>query len=323
MENKTLWSIIVTILGSVSFAEVISKPSKCPGLYCGRIDKGQGEYTDCGACPRGYQPDNESLCQKCDSAPAFYDWLYLGFMAMLSLILHWFFIDYTNNRKRSLVVLHISALVETGLAVLLTLLLSEPMGSLHMRSCPVTKLEDWYTMLYNPSPNYTTTLYCTQEIVYPLYTMVMIYYAFSLLMLMLIRPLVSVNFVESRGTKSMYAALYFLPILIVLQAVFGGLLYYAFPYIVIVLSLITSAVKMVYSPDQASFKSLIIDNLTNVRNLTVLAGHWLLHAYGIVSLTELTEPSFHGPLIALVPFPVIFYILTVRFTDPDNLDRVV
>ncbi|KAK3588859.1 hypothetical protein CHS0354_025836 [Potamilus streckersoni] len=301
---------------------MVSKPTKCPGLYCGRSYKGQGEYTDCGACLRGYQPNNESLCQKCDSEPAFYDWLYLGFMAMLSLILHWFFIDYTNNRKRSLVVLHISALVETGVAVLLTLLLSEPMGSLRVRSCPVTKLEDWYTMLYNPSPNYTTTLYCTQEIVYPLYTMVMIYYAFSLLMLMLMRPLISVKFVESRGTKSMYAALYFLPILIVLQAVFGGLLYYAFPYIVIVLSLITSAVKMVYSPDQRSFKSLIIDNLTNVRNLTVLAGHWLLHAYGIVSLTELSEPSFHGPLIALVPFPVIFYILTVRFTDPDNLDKV-
>ena len=52
----------------------------------------------------------------------------------------------------------------------------------------------------------------------------MVYYAFSLLLLMLLRPLISIQFVESKGTKSIYAALYFLPILIVLQAVFGGLI---------------------------------------------------------------------------------------------------
>ena len=52
----------------------------------------------------------------------------------------------------------------------------------------------------------------------------MVYYAFSLLLLMLLRPMISIHFVESKGTKSIYAALYFLPILIVLQAVFGGLI---------------------------------------------------------------------------------------------------
>uniref|UniRef100_A0A3Q2V9H0 Histone H2A n=1 Tax=Haplochromis burtoni TaxID=8153 RepID=A0A3Q2V9H0_HAPBU len=34
-------------------------------------------------------------------------------------------------------------------------------------------------MLYNPSPDYVNTLHCTQEAVYPLYTIVLIYYAFS------------------------------------------------------------------------------------------------------------------------------------------------
>lgn len=56
------------------------------------------------------------------------------------------------------------------------------------------------------------------------YTIVMIYYAFSLLFLMCARPLISMKFVECKGTKSIYAALYFLPILIVIQAVLGGLL---------------------------------------------------------------------------------------------------
>ena len=68
----------------------------------------------------------------------------------------------------SLVVLHICAVVECVISVIMTLLLSDPLGSLGIRSCPVEKLEDWYTMFYNPSPNYTTTLHCTQEIVFPL-----------------------------------------------------------------------------------------------------------------------------------------------------------
>ena len=56
------------------------------------------------------------------------------------------------------------------------------------------------------------------------YTICMIYYAFSLLFMMLFRPLLSYNCVETKGSKSIYAALYFHPILIVLQALCGGLL---------------------------------------------------------------------------------------------------
>ena len=67
-----------------------------------------------------------------------------------------------------MIVLHLSALVESAVSALLTLVLSDPMGSLQIRSCRVQQLSDWYTMLYNPSPNYTDTLHCTQEVVYPL-----------------------------------------------------------------------------------------------------------------------------------------------------------
>lgn len=258
---------------------------------------------------------------ECFGSPSLYDWLYLGFMAQLSLLLHWFFIDYhANSRKSSLVVLHICAVVESVISVIMTLLLSDPLGSLGIRSCPVEKLEDWYTMFYNPSPNYTTTLHCTQEIVFPLYTIIMVYYAFSLLLLMLLRPIISIYFVESKGTMSIYAALYFLPLLIVLQAVFGGLIYYTFPYIMIVLSLVSSAVHMSSTLSQ-EFKDLLKENFCNTRNLTIVIGHWILHAYGIISLTELKDPSFHAPLIALVFFPVLFYITTAKFTDPDNLDK--
>lgn len=290
---------------------------RCPGLYCGRLP----DSDTCGACPRGYRPDNFSTCVKCDDRLTFYDALYLGFMALLSLVLHWVFIDYQTRAKRSVILLHFSALVESGLAALVTLVLSEPVGSLEVRSCEVQHLSDWYTMFYNPSPNYTHVLHCTQEIVYPLYTMVMMYYAFSLVFLLLLRPAVIRKFVENRGSKSVYAALYFLPILVITQAIFGGLLYYSFPYIILVVSVVSSAVHFA-SMGESSMKPLLKICMTSPRHLMILIGHWLLHAYGIIALTRMENPSFHAPLIALVPFPGIFYILTVAFTDPDNLETV-
>lgn len=63
---------------------------------------------------------------------------------------------------------HITALFECTAAAIVTLLLNDPVGQLSIRSCEVKMLSDWYTMLYNPSPDYITTLHCTQEAVFPL-----------------------------------------------------------------------------------------------------------------------------------------------------------
>ncbi len=114
----------------------------------------------------------------------------------------------------------------------------------------------------------------------------MIYYAFGLIAMMIVRPILSAKFFHGRGSKSIYAALYFFPILVVVQAVFAGLLCeysahkatvflcfleqtfcfwkkknisfilwawnsvfvsdYSFPYITLVLSIITSAAHFAY-----------------------------------------------------------------------------
>ena len=42
-------------------------------------------------------------------------------------------------------------------------------------------------------------------------------------------------------------------------------------------------------------------------------GHWALHAYGILAITELRQLSLHLSLLTLVPLPALFYILTARF----------
>ncbi|RZF37763.1 hypothetical protein LSTR_LSTR016201 [Laodelphax striatellus] len=85
-------------------------------------------------------------------------------------------------------------------------------------------LSDWYTLLHNPNPNFEETIHCTQEAVYPLYTMVLVFYAFSVCLMMLIRPWLAKYFVPKGGKVTIYAALYLYPILALLHSVFGGLI---------------------------------------------------------------------------------------------------
>nr|XP_023681261.1 JNK1/MAPK8-associated membrane protein isoform X4 [Paramormyrops kingsleyae] len=203
--------------------------STCPGLYCGKTLINGSFESECGVCPRGERTNLQKICEKCTESPELYDWLYLGFMAMLPLVLHWFFIEWYSGKKSSSALFqHVTALLECGVAAVVTLLVNDPVGQLSIRSCRVQMLSDWYTMLYNPSPDYVTTLHCTQEAVFPLYTIVLIYYAFCLVLMMLLRPLlvkkIACGLGKSDRFKSIYAALYFFPILTVLQAVGGGLL---------------------------------------------------------------------------------------------------
>lgn len=45
------------------------------------------------------------MCERCTESPELYDWLYLGFMAMLPLALHWFFIEWYSGKKRWVLVM--------------------------------------------------------------------------------------------------------------------------------------------------------------------------------------------------------------------------
>ncbi|XP_032638266.1 JNK1/MAPK8-associated membrane protein [Chelonoidis abingdonii] len=310
-------------VATLVFLKAVDIQPACLGLYCGRtvqyINASTEIYGECGVCPRGQRTDGDKICRECTGSPGHYDWLYLGFMAMLPLILHWFFIEWYSGKKSSSALFqHLTALFECSVAAIVTLLVSDPVGFLYIRSCKVVMLSDWYTMLYNPSPDYITTVHCTHEAVYPLYTIVFIYYAFCLVLMMLLRPLlvkkIACGLGKSDRFKSIYAALYFFPILTVLQAVGGGLLYYAFPYIILVLSLVTLAVYMSAS-EVESFKDLLVRK----KRLVVLSSHWLLHAYGIISISKLERLGQDLPLLALVPAPALFYLLTAKYTEPSRI----
>lgn len=90
---------------------------------------------------------------------------------------------------------------------------------------------------------------------------------------------------------------------------------YAFPYLIVILSVVSCAAHFSKKMDQ-SVSSLIITTVVDPRNVIILVGHWLLHAYGIVAITQLTNPTMHALLILLVPLPALFYVLTSRFTEP-------
>jgi len=304
------------------------EPAPCPGLYCGRLDRGENytgpRYGVCGGCPRGwrvYRPGQDPICRQCHMPPALYDWLYLGFVTITTLQAHWVAIDYTAKCRqftRPVLALHCSALLEVAVAALATLLLSPPVGSLRLTSCGVVRLADWYTLLYNPRPNYQQTLHCTQEAVYPLYSMVFVFYAFCLVTMLLVRPCLASKLLPGRGRNAVYAALYFLPLFALGHGVLGGVVYYSYPYILILASLVSCAAHYAFKLDQ-SLRSLVVTSLTESRNLVILLGHWALHAYGIVAVTELKEPRLHLSLISLVPLPALFYVLTARFTDPARI----
>uniref|UniRef100_A0A8D8XHA6 JNK1/MAPK8-associated membrane protein n=1 Tax=Cacopsylla melanoneura TaxID=428564 RepID=A0A8D8XHA6_9HEMI len=294
--------------------------SRCPGLYCGRFPLPDGNWSSCTACPRGFRANAASICEACNDNPTFYDWLYLGFMVMFPLICHWFAIDSTPQFRGSFnkeaLILHLTAFVEVSLAAILTLLLVDPVGSYQIRSCKVDKLQDWYTVFYNPNPHYEYTLHCTQEAVFPLYTMVFIFYLLNIIVLTSIRPLIVKFFIAKGAARTVYFGLYLFPILALIHLICGGLIYYSFAYITIVLSVVSMATHFAFKLNQ-SVEFLLVSTITDLRNCLILLGHWALHAYGLVVITQ---PHVNPLLIVLlVPTPALFYILTSRFTDPNHL----
>ena len=67
-----------------------------------------------------------------------------------------------------------------------------------------------------------------------------------------------------------------------------------------------------------SFLQNFKDLLVKKDIIVILIGHWFLHAFSLIALTEWSKPNVDGPLFLLVFFPSFFYIITVRLSDPDN-----
>lgn len=63
-------------------------------------------------------------------------------------------------------------------------------------------------------------------------------------------------------------------------------------------------------------KSLLLSSVSDLKNVIIILGHWLLHGYGVVAVATLLGITVHPAMLVLIPLPALFYILTVKFTDP-------
>ncbi|CAO1442113.1 unnamed protein product [Diamesa hyperborea] len=286
--------------------------ARCPGIYCGRISLGNDTFGECGSCPRGSRVENYE-CLHCEKELEPYDWLFLGFSYIVPLLLHLFLIDFTAQQRKfskQLVFLYLSAMFEVTVSAILTIFLTDPKWSFKIHSCGVKSLSDWYTWFFNPSPNYETTLVCTQEAVYPLQTIILVFYVFCVTMMIIMRPIVNNRCHSEKGKLAIYYGLYVFPLLALIHTVAGGLIYFAFPYLSIMISCAVNANHFAIKLDQST-KHLLLSSITEIRNVIIILSNWLLFSFGIISIK-------HFYLLLLTPLPSLFYILTAKYTNPDN-----
>ena len=164
-------------------------------------------------------------------------------MVFILLIIEWYLTEQCLKRRQltvDVLILHLVVLFEDILSLVITLLVVEPLGSFQINTCSPQRLSDFYTLFYNPSPDYKKTIYCTHEAVYPLYSMIFIFYAISLFLVVL-RPLYLrlISFLlkfftkstflkdlinNTNTTKTIYLTLYAIPALSFIHAIFSGLI---------------------------------------------------------------------------------------------------
>ena len=131
---------------------------------------------------------------------------------------------------------------------------------------PLDNKFNFYAFQFNPTPNYEKTLICTTERVYPLQTMLLIFYSSCVFFMLIFRPLAMRN--TSVEKTSLYYSLYAFPLLVLLHSILGGFIYFSFPYISIILSCAMNASHFAMKQDM-NMKQLLLASFT-VRNIFII-----------------------------------------------------
>jgi len=321
---------------------------ECPGRYCGRIllNEINCTFSQCQKCPRGYRPSTSSLfnvCQPCANDLTLYDYMYLGFMLNTSLVLHFLFTDhslqiiekkthYLNYLKT--LALYLFSFFECSSAFILTILIYSPANRLfRMQTCSVESIYDWYTLFFNPYIDYYNKLNCSQEIVYPLFSFLIVFFLLSILVMVCTRPIFLRLLFKDKSTlklldKPIFAALYFFPVLIVCHIMAGGILYYSYPVITIIFFLISNAFYLCkeFKSNQSHISnSNLISNIkfalnlfTKPRHLFLILAHWYFYAFSLIAIVEFRLFFFNYYYLLFVPGPLVFFVISYKFTDPKH-----
>ncbi|XP_075260118.1 JNK1/MAPK8-associated membrane protein-like [Convolutriloba macropyga] len=323
----------------------------CPGRYCGCFLPPNSTFTsvlvNCGKCPRSSRVDVSSgLCKDCDESPEFYDWLYISSVLIVLFVSHISIIDWTlrnhfvkppinrkgksdisklkkailfvlspRNELHCALILVSSIIFELICSLIATLLFFEPFGSFSFHNCGSKSLADWYPIFFNPRIDFTATLYCTQEVVYPLYSLVLTLLLADLVFMVLIRPVLTWK-LNCNVDMVSYLALYFIPILMLIYAIGAGILYYSFPYLFLIFSVASVAFNLCleYTRCYKSIWKMCAPPPPRIIALVLM--HWWLHAFSIISITRNESLFAKLKVLSLTPLPTLFFFLTIRFTDP-------
>uniref|UniRef100_A0A915L3V2 Uncharacterized protein n=1 Tax=Romanomermis culicivorax TaxID=13658 RepID=A0A915L3V2_ROMCU len=162
------------------------------------------------------------------------------------------------------------------------------------------------------------------------YSLPFFYYFFCIVSLVVVRILLtrkndedesSSEIEESDDSSPIYAALYFYPFLILAHAVFAGLIYYYFPYILLIVCLIANALHLGALEDQ-TFKGILRTVVTNRRSTISIVVLSLAYIYAIIAVSNIQNLILPACLMLFVPVPTLFYAASAPFSKPSNLNFV-
>uniref|UniRef100_A0AC34QV06 Uncharacterized protein n=2 Tax=Panagrolaimus sp. JU765 TaxID=591449 RepID=A0AC34QV06_9BILA len=311
----------------------------CPG-FCGKIllniSNHEEFYSDCTACPWGTRVTNNFKCNECTNLIQNYDLLFLIFHGLIPFLINSCFIrSYSFGPKKQRKISRIwiglqflSAALESSLGFIFTLLIFKPYGSLKIFTCQKHFLFEWYPMFYNPTINYTKTLKCSSELVYPMFSFPFANLAFNLLNLLILRTFLYLiaHFKSEKKLPSepFYAVLWTLPLISLVHSICSGLIYYSFPYIMLLTSLTLTAFHFAYE-GRKNIKQLLQIIFTEPENFITMIIHMALFGFSLYSIYLsvpnyflLSKTKIYGLIGAMLPLPSIFYILTVKLTIPQR-----
>ena len=320
-----------------------------------------------------------SYCLPCNQKISGYDWAYLAFMWILQLVSYfprqtkksifferifanriidmiffripffknceYYIIDKIINRMEismDALFLHLSATIEVTIAAIFSwYVYSDPSGSWQVSTCPTVRLNDWYTVLNNPTRAPYDRLRCTYEAVYPLYSIIFSHLFFSLITLLSIRIILTRFLRDGSSIKTIYLTMYLIPTIAFVHLFAAGLICklghflfsllsfidffifpsfiltdHSYPLLMFIVSLVSIARHLALRLNQ-TFSALLYDTFKNLRFTLILFLHFFMHGFALMILLGSLTNSFFL-ILTLVPIPFMFYVFTSKYTDPSN-----
>ncbi|CAH8626321.1 unnamed protein product [Schistosoma margrebowiei] len=322
--------------------------SKCTRKFCGQISN----TSLCTSCLWGskvfYKFNNpyNPICELCLTSFTLYNWLYIGFIMILPIIfllqilpiLSLTKIDLkhleqstttTNSNisstthKMSITqkswLLFLCCIIIHLLTSLIIILIYPPLGSFTLYHCPIDNIKEFYPILY-------AGIGCISEVNYPLTSLPILYYIINIIISLLIYSLlIIIIFNDYYWFDYLYYILYAYPIICINIILFGGILYYIYPYIILFYSIFDSLYRFplifdycindiddIICPICNPYKLIQTILYKPKQYLFIIIINSFYIGYGLLALNI----TIYYWYISLISLPFIFYMITLPLTHP-------